>query len=43
MQELLVVSKSFNEVADDLSFTRRASILHHIASLKIIEATSSSC
>jgi hypothetical protein len=43
MKELLVASNLSNAVNDSLSFTHRASILYHIASLKALEATSSSC
>ena len=43
MQELRVASSLSNAVDDSLSFTCKASILCRIASLKILEATSSSC
>ena len=38
-----LIQKDLTKIDDSLSFTLRASILHHIASLKPLEATSSSC
>lgn len=38
-----LIQKDLTKLDDGFYFTLRARILHHIASLKILEATSSSC